>query len=147
MVYKDCSNIHSLPTLKFDLGTATVELPPHAYVVKGFKQANECHAAFMSMDMTSDLGKVWILGMPFLRYYYTVFDRPNKKVHFTPSTPSCTMPPTTYLASVFGGFVNQTNLASTRTGDAAFSAADWQPMEADLLQARFPSFAGKDGTG
>ena len=48
----------------------------------------------MAIDMTSKkFGDVWILGMPFLRYYYTSFNRkgPNDKpiMHMANAGPQC----------------------------------------------------------
>merc|ERR1719510_1948730 len=86
----------------------SLELPPEAYVmrVKGammsadsiwdllffkpkIRKVNMCMPAFMQMDMMSPRGPVWILGMPFFRYYHTTFDRKNKAMRFAQAGPSC----------------------------------------------------------
>jgi hypothetical protein len=111
-VKEDCSNLHELPTLVFELGNATMRLPPRAYVMKisgavmethsiwdvlFFKpkvyHMNLCLPAFMQLDMMSEQGPVWILGMPFFRYYYTTFDRTNKELHFATATKKCEWTP------------------------------------------------------
>jgi len=55
-----------------------------------------CVPAFMAIDMTSEeWGDVWILGMPFLRYYYTRFDRQqdDKFMHFAQAGEGCAPEP------------------------------------------------------
>lgn len=39
------------------------------------RKVHMCMPAFMQIDMMSQLGPVWIMGMPFFRYYHTTFDR------------------------------------------------------------------------
>merc|ERR1719335_342462 len=53
------------------------------------KKVNMCIPAFMQIDMTSQMGPVWILGMPFFRYYHTSFDRTNKQMHFATAGNDC----------------------------------------------------------
>jgi len=108
-VKEDCSNLHELPPIQFNLGPHTFELPPKAYVLKvqdvqqvdqnvwdmlfskpKTKVVDTCIPAFMQMEKVSQYGPVWILGMPFLRYYYTVFDRSEpKQLHVAPATKDC----------------------------------------------------------
>jgi hypothetical protein len=87
MVKSDCSNINELPVLKFNLEGAEVSLPPRAYIYKG--SDGTCQGAFMEADKDSQFGEVFVLGMPFLRYYYTIFDRANKQVHLARSKSNC----------------------------------------------------------
>merc|ERR1719210_437431 len=75
--------------------------------------ARECAPAFALDDMRSPLGPVWILGMPFLRYYYTVFDRAASKVHIARSAPSCEIA------------TEPVGSSTPRTHTAAFTAADF----------------------
>eukprot|EP00929_Paragymnodinium_shiwhaense_P044744 TRINITY_DN22941_c0_g1_i1.p1 TRINITY_DN22941_c0_g1~~TRINITY_DN22941_c0_g1_i1.p1 ORF type:complete len:451 (-),score=138.26 TRINITY_DN22941_c0_g1_i1:341-1693(-) len=107
-IMEDCSNLHQLPTLRFVVDGVPFELPPKAYVmrVKGASlEANDiwdvlffkpkirkldmCMPAFMQLDMESSHGPVWILGMPFFRYFHTTFDRKNKVMHFARAGPDC----------------------------------------------------------
>lgn len=48
-----------------------------------------CLPAFMQLDKISEYGPVWILGMPFLRYYYTQFNRTDKKLYFARASSKC----------------------------------------------------------
>merc|ERR1719183_2523531 len=105
---EDCSNIHELPTLRFNIDGNDFELPPQAYVMRvtgAIMEANDiwdvlffkpsirkldmCMPAFMQIDMTSQHGPVWILGMPFFRYFHTTFDRTNRAMHFAVAGPEC----------------------------------------------------------
>jgi len=111
-IHEDCSNLHELPMLKFQLGDKHFELPPHAYVMRiqgavmqanniwdvlffkpQLKKVNMCIPAFMQIDMNSQMGPVWILGMPFFRYYHTSFDRTNKQMHFGSAGDKCELMP------------------------------------------------------
>merc|ERR1719420_2615616 len=107
-IMEDCSNLHMLPTLHFQLDGKDFALPPQAWVMRitgalmeanniwdilffkpRVRRLNMCMPAFMQMDMMSQHGPIWILGMPFFRYYHTTFDRKNKKMHFSKSSQSC----------------------------------------------------------
>jgi hypothetical protein len=97
-VKSDCSNVDQLPNLEFTLGSGDkaehFSLPPKAYVMKvtsadvadtsiwdwvmgtpKVKIVNSCMPAFMPLDKHSQFGPVFILGMPFLRYFKTTFVR------------------------------------------------------------------------
>jgi len=89
----DCSGMEDLPDIQFTLGEDTFSLPPNAYVMKvttaemdpslwdwlmgtpKVQVKDECVPAFMPMDKVSQFGPIFILGMPFLRYYKTTFVR------------------------------------------------------------------------
>jgi len=109
-IKEDCSNLHELPTLRFELDGQLLELPPNAYVVrvggepkvaervwpilptggagKPFKP-NTCHAAFMIGRATSDFGPTWVFGMPFLRYFHTTFNRVERTMRFARAGQNC----------------------------------------------------------
>lgn len=107
-IMEDCSNLHELPTLRFVIDGHDFELPPQAYVMRvtgAIMEANDiwdilffkpkirkvdmCMPAFMQNDMMSQFGPVWILGMPFFRYYHTTFDRTKKEMRFATAGPQC----------------------------------------------------------
>eukprot|EP00929_Paragymnodinium_shiwhaense_P033518 TRINITY_DN18395_c0_g1_i1.p1 TRINITY_DN18395_c0_g1~~TRINITY_DN18395_c0_g1_i1.p1 ORF type:complete len:445 (-),score=69.00 TRINITY_DN18395_c0_g1_i1:42-1355(-) len=111
-IAEDCSNLHTLPTLKFKIDGKEFSLPPEAYVMRvngavldadsiwdllyfkpKIKNVDMCLPAFMEIDMHSQHGPVWILGMPFFRYYHTTFNRVHKTMNFAVAGPDCTPHP------------------------------------------------------
>jgi len=112
-IMEDCSNLHKLPTLRFTIDGTEFELPPKAYVMRVVGHVKEeadsiwdvlffkpkvrkvhmCMPAFMQIDMMSQLGPVWIMGMPFFRYYHTTFDRTAKEMYFARAGADCTPQP------------------------------------------------------
>lgn len=164
MVRADCSNLSDLPVLRLSLGGVAVELPPKAYVMRVRKSSSwygepemECRAAFMTINKHSELGPVWILGMPFLRYYHTVFDRSGKQIHIAPSTPDCQAPGGQIFAASAGPGANgSVHLAVANSSGAArlgsgmrtraFAPADYAPAKLDVPEfdvnaTRLPSWA------
>jgi len=111
-IAEDCSNMHELPTLHFVIDGQPFQLPPQAYVMRvtgasmeaddiwdilffrpKIRKLDMCMPAFMQIDMTSQFGPVWILGMPFFRYYHTTFDRERKEMRFAEAGPDCAAMP------------------------------------------------------
>ena len=79
-VKSDCSNVDSLPTLQVTLAGKDFDLEPSFYVLKVADDSGavECELGMQALDQ---LG-LWILGDPFLRKFYTVFDRVQDRVGF-----------------------------------------------------------------
>jgi len=145
-VKEDCSNLHELPTLYFTLDGIELALPPQAYVMRitgAIMEANDiwdilffkpklrrldmCMPAFMQMDMMSKQGPVWILGMPFFRYYHTTFDRINEQMHFAVAGPNCEPRP-------FKSNHSQSLIS--------FSTQDNDPLEVDVDAMVPPTLSG-----
>merc|ERR1711964_276784 len=80
-VQQDCSNADSLPVVTFVLGGTSFDLGPDFYVLRGTDAngAEQCQLGFQGMNVGMPL---WILGDPFLRKYYTVYDRDQNRVGF-----------------------------------------------------------------
>jgi hypothetical protein len=95
-LHTDCSNMHELPDLVFELGGQKFYLPADAYVGEvagsvpkylqsfvrlrklkvghnGSSDTAMCHMLLMESFSESKHGPLWILGMPFFRRYYTSF--------------------------------------------------------------------------
>eukprot|EP00933_Yihiella_yeosuensis_P081673 TRINITY_DN95336_c0_g1_i1.p1 TRINITY_DN95336_c0_g1~~TRINITY_DN95336_c0_g1_i1.p1 ORF type:complete len:431 (+),score=61.27 TRINITY_DN95336_c0_g1_i1:117-1409(+) len=92
MVRPDCSNIDELPNLRFQLGGADVYLPPKAWVFQVPTSSGvACKAEFMQIGAESQFSQSFILGMPFLRYYYTIFDKKKKQMRITWANEDCSI--------------------------------------------------------
>lgn len=153
MIKSDCSNVASMPTLEFHLDGKLMRLPPAAYImavrhrmwdnstIRRTLMNNarpnamfKCQAAFMNINKESSHGPVWILGMPFLRYYYTVFNRAAKQIHVAPATPNCK------VSDPVPSFFNSTHVEGSATV-GSFASPDYEPTEVDLDEARVPEWA------
>jgi hypothetical protein len=78
-VTTNCSNYASLPTLGFVVSGHTLRLQPDDYVDK---DEDGCSIALMALDIPPPKGPLFIFGDPFLRKYYTVYDREELKIGF-----------------------------------------------------------------
>jgi len=99
-----CDDVSKLPELHFQLGGKDFTLPPESYIGKVSGEMNamvkkymphvyetkknkmsrwgDCETLLMAMDMDSQLGTTWILGMPFFRKYYSMFHFDKNKGDF-----------------------------------------------------------------
>jgi len=135
-IKEDCSNLNELPNLNFVIDGILFTLPPQAYVMRitgALMEANDiwdilffkpkirkmdmCMPAFMQMDMMSKTGPIWILGMPFFRYYHTTFDRKNEQMHFAVAGPDCE--PRPFMSKHTNALIS-------------FNASDKLPLEVDI---------------
>merc|ERR1712032_1386361 len=72
-VLDDCSNAMSLPTLTFRFNGKDFDLGPDFYVMRVMDSAGQEHCQLGVAPMDAGV-PIFILGDPFLRKYYTVWD-------------------------------------------------------------------------
>mmetsp|Transcript_93636 Transcript_93636/g.214160 ORF Transcript_93636/g.214160 Transcript_93636/m.214160 type:complete len:349 (+) Transcript_93636:363-1409(+) len=146
-VNKDCSNIDSLPTLTLTLGGQEFELPPRAYILRSeepvlddsmngllrvlaFQPKVEiktvCRHAFTEMDQETQYGKMWILGIPWLRQYYTTFNRVEKKLYVAPAGDGCR--PVSSTNFFLDSAVEQANASALHSGERSGRAPPQPPL-------------------
>jgi len=75
----DCSNFAELPKLGFLVGNRELTLDPEDYVAR---MDDHCSLALMTLNVPPPKGPLFIFGDPFLKKYYTVYDREHVKVGF-----------------------------------------------------------------
>jgi hypothetical protein len=80
-VSSDCSNFDKLPNIGFVIQDHIMNLSPEDYVDRN--GTSDCGVSLMTQDVDPAEGPMFILGDPFLRKYYTVYDQGNKQVGFS----------------------------------------------------------------
>jgi len=164
----DCDDLSSLPDLEFEMNGKPFSLPPTSYVgtmsgepqsdlkallpkVFGEKRENSpygnrgnCVPLIMALDADSQLGSLWILGMPFFRKYYTSFQFETQAIPEMPTPIG------------MGGTSSQIHLTrdprNLRAATMAFSVQDLKcrpgiKPEAEVAAKKKAGFIGKHRRG
>lgn len=121
----DCSNLDKLPDLNFDLGGHRFPLPASAYVLQ---LDGKCYAAFQQLTLDTDHGLAWVLGLPFLRHYFTLWDRQGPGLYIAEQGDNCKP-----------GMANNMSVELAKTNGTF--RAHIEPTIGDITQARLPSWA------
>jgi len=107
-VEPDCSNYDTLPNLGFLIDGQILNLEPGDYVDKG----SGCQVSLLSVDVPPPKGPLFILGIPFLQKFYTVYDGVNKRVGFA-------------VAKHVGAGPNMADVVMTQLGSRTVKNSRW----------------------
>ncbi|GFO45651.1 cathepsin d [Plakobranchus ocellatus] len=79
----DCSKVDGLPDVEFILNGEILSLSSKDYIIKEYRDGEFiCYSAIEGMICRRDETPVWILGSPFMRAYYTLFDKQTNRIGF-----------------------------------------------------------------
>lgn len=75
----DCSNMHSMPLLGFQIKDQVLNLKPEDYIDQS---DGNCQLSLMELDVPPPKGPIFVFGDPFLRRFLTIYDKDGPSVGF-----------------------------------------------------------------
>lgn len=93
-----CVNFASLPKLGFVVAGHILELEPDDYVERS-ASGGSCQLSLMGLDVPPPRGPLFVVGIPFLQRYVTVYDPVALKIGFAKAKATA---PTTFIAESQG---------------------------------------------
>jgi len=92
-IHANCSNFLEMPDVELRLGGHSLLLPPEAYVMRlngtwaeaggardflqippsDTSESHQCFLGVLKMNYHTEYGPLWVLGMPFFRFFHTTF--------------------------------------------------------------------------
>lgn len=75
----NCMSVDKLPDVVLTFGSKNYPLRPRDYIIQ---RNEECMSLFVGQDIKTPTGPAWLLGTPFLKAYYTVFDIARSRIGF-----------------------------------------------------------------
>lgn len=79
----DCDKVPTLPPLTIIINGHKLTMKPEEYILMIEADGErECMSGFVGLDFPPAMGDFWILGDPFMRTYYTVFDYERSRMGF-----------------------------------------------------------------
>lgn len=73
----DCTDLSKLPKLGFVVAGRVLNLMPSDYV-----DLHDCELSLMDLDVPPPKGPIFVLGIPFLQRFFTVYDNALRRVGF-----------------------------------------------------------------
>ncbi|KAM9764289.1 pregnancy-associated glycoprotein 1-like [Dama dama] len=75
--YVSCSAVNNLPSIDFTINGINYPLPAQAYIIK--HSSHDC-SINLEADTEGTSAETWIVGVVFLRQYFSVYDRGNDRI-------------------------------------------------------------------
>ncbi|XP_025265068.1 lysosomal aspartic protease-like [Camponotus floridanus] len=81
-IYKTCRGIEYLPFVTFKIRGKEFDLNGEEYMIRNPDNKSTCITVFWKLETTYKYNVKWVLGMPFIRRFYTEFDMEGHQLGF-----------------------------------------------------------------